>query len=162
MRELRRGTPADLEAVTELEALCFPAAEVADRETFAGRLAVYPKHFWLLLEEGKLLSFVDGFSTDEADLRDEMFADPSLHNEAGRWEMIFGVNTHPACRGQGLATLVLRRVIADAQASGRLGLVLTCKEGLLPFYARLGFRDEGVTPQSVHGGAVWRQMRLRF
>ena len=41
------------------------------------------------------------------------------------------------------------------------GLVLTCKEELLPFYQRFGFVSEGIS-DSVHGGAVWYQMRLDF
>ncbi|MBR3059619.1 MAG: GNAT family N-acetyltransferase [Oscillospiraceae bacterium] len=159
---LRHGNPGDLEAVSALEALCFPPAEAADRATLAGRLAVYPEHFLLLWEEGKLLAFLDGFCTPEPDLRDEMYADPSLHREDGAWQMIFGVDTHPDHRRRGYATRLLERLIREAREAGRLGLVLTCKEALLPFYARLGFRDEGVTEKSVHGGTRWHQMRLRF
>lgn len=62
------------------------------------RLAVYPDHFWLLEDEGTLVSFVDGMVTDEPFLRDEMYEDASLHNEQGAWQMIFGVNTIPAYR----------------------------------------------------------------
>lgn len=39
--------------------------------------------------------------------------------------------------------------------------MLTCKEHLLHYYAKLGFVNEGVSG-SVHGGAVWYQMRLTF
>ena len=41
---------------------------------------------------------MDGFCTDWPDLTDEMYADASLHQENGAWQMIFGVNTIPACR----------------------------------------------------------------
>ena len=41
------------------------------------------------------------------------------------------------------------------------GLVLTCKEKLLHYYAKFGFVNEGVSG-STHGGVVWYQMRLRF
>ena len=162
MTVLRRGCPGDLDAIAALEALCFPPEEAADRETLAGRLEAWPEHFLLLLEDGVLAAFLDGFCTPEPDLRDEMYADPSLHREDGDWLMIFGVDTHPAHRGQGCATLLLEEVIREAREKGRLGLVLTCKEPLLPFYARLGFRDEGVTDKSMHGGVRWHQMRLRF
>ena len=162
MTLMRRGTPSDLEAVAALETLCFPPEEAADRETLAGRLAAYPQHFLLLLEDGVPAAFLDGFCTPEPDLRDEMYADPSLHREDGDWLMIFGVDTHPARRGRGYATRLLEEAIREARDSGRLGLVLTCKEPLLPFYARLGFRDEGVTEKSIHGGVRWHQMRLRF
>ena len=99
--------------------------------------------------------------TDEADLRDEMYADASLHNPGGAWQMIFGVNTLPEYRCQGLAEQVLRRVIADAKAQGRKGCVLTCKEQLVHYYAKLGFVNEGVSG-STHGGVVWYAMRLTF
>ena len=127
-----------------------------------GRLAAYPGHFWLLFDGDELVSFVNGMVTDEADLRDEMYQDASLHREDGAWQMIFGVDTHPDHRRRGYATRLLERLIREAREAGRLGLVLTCKEALLPFYARLGFRDEGVTEKSVHGGTRWHQMRLRF
>ncbi len=47
------------------------------------------------------------------------------------------------------------------EAQGRKGLVLTCKEALIHYYAKFGFLDEGVS-SSQHGGAVWHQMRLTF
>ena len=162
MTELRRGNPGDLDAVAALEALCFPPAEAADRETLAGRLAAWPEHFLLLWEGDRLIAFLDGFCTPEPDLRDEMYADPALHREDGAWVMIFGVDTHPDHRGRGHASRLLKEAIREARAAGRQGLVLTCKEPLLPFYARLGFRDEGITEKSIHGGVRWHQMRLRF
>ena len=158
---IRTAEMADLAAVTAVEAACFPPAEAADEQAFAARLAVYPNHFWLLEEAGKLVSFVNGPVTDEPVLRDEMYADASFHNEQGAWQMIFGVNTLPEYRRQGLAERVLQQVIADAKAQGRRGCVLTCKEALVHYYAKLGFVSEGVSASS-HGGAVWYAMRLTF
>ena len=159
---IRTAVLADLPAVTAVEAACFPAAEAATEADFAKRLAVYPNHFWLMEDDnGSLVSFVNGLVTDEPHLRDEMYADAELHNESGAWQMIFGVNTLPAYRRQGLAEQVLRQVIADARAQGRKGCVLTCKEKLLHYYGKLGFVNEGVS-QSTHGGVVWYEMRLTF
>ena len=159
--EIRKGTLKDLEAIAAVEAACFPAAEAATAEEFAGRLQQYGDHFWLLWEGERLLAFVDGFCTDWPDLTDEMYADASLHRENGAWQMIFGVNTIPACRRQGYAGQLLQQAIADARAQGRKGLVLTCKEALVHYYARFGFVNEGVSG-STHGGVVWYQMRLTF
>ena len=159
--EIRKGTLKDLEAIAAVEAACFPAAEAATAEEFAGRLQQYGDHFWLLWEGERLLAFVDGFCTDTPDLTDAMYADAALHDENGAWQMIFGVNTLPRCRCQGYAGLLLQRAIADARAQGRRGLVLTCKEKLLHYYAKFGFVNEGVSG-STHGGVVWYQMRLRF
>ena len=159
--EIRNATLNDLPAIAAVEAACFPAAEAATAEEFAGRLAHYANHFWLLLEEGELAAFVDGFCTDTPDLTDEMYADAALHSENGAWQMIFGVNTVPRCRRHGYAEMLLRRAIADARAQGRKGLVLTCKDRLVHYYAKLGFVNEGVSG-STHGGVVWYQMRLTF
>ena len=159
---IRTAVLADLPAVTAVEAACFPAAEAATEADFAKRLAVYPNHFWLMEDDnGSLVSFVNGLVTDEPHLRDEMYADAELHNESGAWQMIFGVNTLPAYRRQGLAEQVLRQVIEDAKTQGRKGCVLTCKEKLLHYYGKLGFVNEGVS-QSTHGGVVWYEMRLTF
>ena len=159
--EIRKGTLKDLEAIAAVEAACFPAAEAATAEEFAERLQQYGDHFWLLWEGERLLAFVDGFCTDWPDLTDEMYADASLHRENGAWQMIFGVNTIPACRRQGYAGQLLQQAIADARAQGRKGLVLTCKEALVHYYAKFGFVSEGISG-STHGGVVWYQMRLKF
>ena len=159
--QIRYAVTSDLDAIAAVEAQCFPAAEAAPRTQLANRLAAYPNHFWLLEEEGQLISFVDGMVTDEPILRDEMYENVALHTETGAWQMIFGVNTVPSHRRQGCAAQLLRRVIADARAQERRGVVLTCKAHLTHYYAKFGFLDEGISA-STHGGAVWHDMRLKL
>ena len=159
---IRKAAASDLDAVASLEETCFPPAEAASRESFRTRLAVYPDYFLLLFLDGELVSFVDGFVTDERDLTDEMYADASMHDPDGAWQMIFGVNTHPAYRGHGYAAELIGKMIRCAEGEGRKGVVLTCKSNLVSYYARFGFLDEGISEESVHGGAVWHQMRLTF
>lgn len=158
---IRTATMADLEKISKVEAECFPTAEAATKAEFEHRLTHYASHFWLMFEGEKLISFVDGFVTDEKDLNDEMYTDAALHNENGAWQMIFGVNTIPSHRGRGFAGQLIQRAIDDAKRQGRKGLVLTCKEEKLHYYAKFGFVAEGVSG-SIHGGAVWYQMRLTF
>ena len=158
---IRLGKIEDLKALAEVEARCFPAAEAATEKDFERRLSVYPNHFWLLEDEGKLVGFVNGMATDEVELTDEMYENADMHNENGNWQMIFGVNTIPEYRRQGCAEKVLNRVISDARAQGRKGLVLTCKDKLVHYYAKFGFENEGVS-ESTHGGVVWYKMRLTF
>lgn len=161
MMTIRHASITDLAALTSVEAACFPPAEAATEADFAARLAVYPNHFWLLEEDGKLLSFVNGMVTDEPTIRDEMFSDAALHNPDGAWQAIFGVNTLPDYRRRGLAGQVLRQVIADTKAQGRRGCILTCKDALIHYYGSFGFRTLGLS-DSVHGGAVWYDMTLEF
>ena len=131
--QIRTAVPADLQGIVNIEAECFPAAEAATEASLSGRLAFYPNHFWVQLDGDRMIGFVNGMVTDEPDLRDEMYEDASLHNEN----------------------------ICEAKAQGRKGLVLTCKDKLVHYYAKFGFVSEGISG-STHGNVVWYQMRLNF
>lgn len=155
---IRNANSDDIENITELERLCFPAAEAASAGDLHKRLKVYADHFWLLEIDGKIIGMINGMVTNEADLRDEMYHNAELHDEKGKWQMIFGVETRPNFRGRGYAAALMERVIADAKADGRDGIVLTCKEELVPYYEKFGFVNEGVSA-SEHGNVVWYQMR---
>jgi len=159
--EIRTAVPQDLPAIIQIESQCFPEAEAAGASSLSARVTCYPNHFWVLLDGGTMVGFVNGLVTDEADLRDEMYENAALHNEQGAWQMIFGVDTIPSYRRQGCAERLLRHVIGQAKAQGRRGLVLTCKEALLHYYAKFGFVDEGIS-ESTHGDVVWHQMRITF
>ena len=160
--KIRNAAMYDINEITAVESACFPEAEAATREEFEKRLAHYADCFWLMTDDnGKIISFVDGMATDRRDLADEMYENAALHDPNGRWQMIFGVNTIPAYRRCGLAEQLLKRAIADAKAQGRKGLVLTCKDKLIHYYAKFGFENEGVS-ESTHGNVVWNQMRLTF
>ena len=159
---IRYATMADLDDIASVESECFPVLEAATKEEFEQRIKYYGNHFWLMFDEGKLIAFVDGFVTDEADLTDEMYENAAMHNENGAWQMIFGVNTLPDYRKHGYAAQLICRAVDDAKQQGRKGLVLTCKERLISYYEKFGFKDEGVTDKSIHGNVEWLQMRLTF
>lgn len=159
--QIRTANIGDLQQITDIEAICFPEAEAASKESFQKRLTSYPNHFWLLEEEGVIVSFVNGMVTNQEHLTDEMYEDAGMHEETGVWQMIFGVDTIPEYRGRGCAGRLLQHVIAEAKAQGRKGLVLTCKEKLIHYYAKFGFVDEGISDSS-HGNVVWHEMRLVF
>ena len=159
---IRKATMNDLDAISEVESECFPAAEAATKEELRERLESYADHFLLMFDGEKLAAFIDGFVTDEPDLTDQMYENAALHSESGKWQMIFGVNTLPEYRRRGLAGALINEMIAEARRQGRDGLVLTCKDRLVHYYAKFGFLNEGVSGKSTHGGAVWNQMRLTF
>lgn len=159
---IRKATMDDLDAISEVESECFPAAEAATKEEFRERLESYADHFLLMFDGEKLVAFTDGFVTDEPDLTDQMYENAAMHSESGKWQMIFGVNTLPEYRRRGLAGALINEMIAEARRQGRDGLVLTCKDRLVHYYAKFGFLNEGVSEKSTHGGAVWNQMRLTF
>ncbi len=155
------GFAAVCSAITALEAACFPPAEAAPYASFEVRLNAFPDRFWLLYLDGELVSMVNGSLSDEDDLRDEMFHDAALHNPAGKWQMIFGVATLPAYRLRGFAGKLLDTAVDQCRREGLAGLVLTCKQAKLAYYAKHGFVNEGLS-SSEHGGDVWYQMRVGF
>lgn len=157
--QIRTATIDDLTAIVQVEAACFPPAEAATAEEFKERLEHYANHFWLMFDNDKLIAFVDGFCTDNPNLTDEMYAKADMHNETGKWQMIFGVNTLPEYRSKGYAAELIQAAIADAKSHGRSGLVLTCKDKLINYYSKFGFVNEGIS-ESVHGNVTWYQMRL--
>ena len=159
--QIRTATIDDLTAIAQVEAACFPPAEAATADEFKDRLDHYANHFWLMFDNDKLIAFVDGFCTDNPNLTDEMYAKADMHNETGKWQMIFGVNTLPEYRNKGYAAELLNQAIKDATKQGREGLVLTCKDKLIPYYSNFGFVNEGIS-ESVHGNVTWYQMRLKI
>ena len=158
---IRTASIQDLDDIAQVEALCFPPAEAADRASIQRRLSVFPDRFWLLWEGDTLVGFVNGMLTHSPDLSDDMYEDSAFHTPEGAWQMIFGVDTIPAFRCQGCAEQILKKVIAQCKLENRRGIVLTCKEHLLHYYAKFGFENEGIS-SSIHGNVRWYQMRLTF
>lgn len=159
--EIVKGDLKYLDEIAEIERECFPPEQAASYQSLKERLTVYPECFWILKEEEKILSFINGMRSDEEDLSDEMYENASLHQNEGQWQMLFGVNTRPAYRKRGYASALIRACINESHHTGRKGVVLTCLKEKIPFYERLGFVNEGIS-ESVHGNAVWYQMRIEF
>lgn len=159
---IRHAVLEDLKVLAALEAASYPAAESGTEQDIKQRLEHFPDAYWLLENEAhEVVAFISGMLTGQADLTDEMYHHPEMHDEQGGWLMIFSVVTAPEHRGRGYAGTLMKQVIADMQAQRRQGIVLACKEKLLGFYGQFGFASEGVSA-STHGGAVWYQMRLRL
>ena len=158
---IRKADINDLDAVTELENRCFPKAEAADRKAFEIRLRNYPECFRVLEKDDNILCMINGMTTDSKDLCDEMYEGTELYAPDGKWLMIFGVASLPEYQHKGLASQLMERVIEETGKQKRKGIVLTCKEELIPFYEKFGYVSEGIS-HSEHGGAVWYQMRLTF
>lgn len=125
------------------------------------RLRYFPNHFWLLEADGKPVSYINGMVTNHETIQDSMFSDASLHREDGGWQAVFGLGTHPDCRKNGFGAVMMETLIQDAKKAGRKGCILTCKEKLISYYEQFGYENCGISA-SVHGGAVWYDMRLRF
>lgn len=158
---IRYVTAEDLDQVTAVEAACFPAAEAAGKESFKRRIETFPECFFVAVHDGRIIGFINGCATDERTIRDEMFENSSLHKKDGIYQSIFGLDVLEEYRGQGIAAKLMEHMIQDAEAKGRRGLILTCKDRLIHYYSKFGYENLGVSA-SVHGGAVWYDMLLEF
>lgn len=158
---IRSVTLADLDTLTDIEERSFPPEEKATRERFAERLAAFGEHFLIAEVHGQPAGLIDGMVTDSMTIEDAMFEDATRHNPQGAWQSVFGLCVAPEYRRHGVAAELMNAFIAKARADGRQGVTLTCKERLIPYYERFGFVSQGVSA-SVHGGATWYDMVLRF
>ena len=90
-----------------------------------------------------------------------MFDDASLHDEAGKYQMILSLAVSPEYQHQGYGKQLLQTIINSAKNQHRKGITLTCKKELVSFYAESGFVNQGRS-DSVHGGFEWYEMRIIF
>ena len=155
---VRNVTPADLEAVTAVEAACFPPAEGATRESFALRIAAFPERFFVACDGDKIVGLVNGCASHLPLIEDSMFEDGG-HDPAGCNQMIFGLAVLPDYQRRGIGAMLMQTLIAFARQTGMQSAVLTCKAEKLAYYGKFGFENRGVS-QSQHGGVVWYDMVL--
>ena len=152
----------DLDRVAKVESLCFPSEEAASRKSLEERLNHFPESFLVAeLYDGTVIGFINGCVTDEDRICDEMFEKADAHNPDGAYQSVFGLDVVKEWRGRGVAAALMRLFMEEAEKKGRKGMILTCKERLIPYYEKFGYRSKGVSG-SVHGGAVWYDMQLDF
>lgn len=160
--KIRKVKPEDLDQVAQIEALGFPAAEACGREMFRKRIETFPDSFFVAqAEEGTLIGFVNGAVSDTVSLPDEAYHDLSLHRPDGCCQQLFGLNVLEQYRGLHIGTALMGQFIRNAFIQGREAVILTCKEHMIPYYSRIGYRLVGKSG-STHGGAVWYEMRYEF
>lgn len=157
----RTAQLSDLDRVTEIEYICFPAEQAATRAAFEQRIKTFPSHFILLEHEGTPIGFVNGAVLDARYIEDEMYERTDSHNERGAYQSVYGLDVLPEYRGRGLAHKLMAQLIDQAKKEGRRGVTLTCLDEKIGFYETMGFKNEGVSDSS-HGGAVWNNMILEF
>lgn len=108
-----------------------------------------------------MIGFVNGCTTDKPELPDELYHNPLLHNAAGGYQTVFGLDVLPEYRKKGVAGELLKHMISLSKARKKKGIILTCKDYLIGYYEKFGFENQGVSASS-HGGAKWNNMFLNL
>ena len=158
---IRNAKKEEAALLAQIEAECFPAAEAAGKQDIEARMDVFEDCFFVDETNGKIVGFINGAVAKEASLPDQMYHDASLHDPNGAYQTVFGLDVLPAYRRNGIAGRLLERMIHHARECQRKGVVLTCKDHLVHYYAGFGFKHCGVA-DSTHGGAKWNEMKLLF
>lgn len=159
--EIRQVSIDDLDRVTFIEESCFPKAEAATKNSFQKRIESFPESFFVGCIEGEIVSIINGCVTNSKTIFDELFEDASLHNKNNKYQSIFGICTLPEWQKKGFAEEMITFFIKTAQQRGKHGVILTCKDKLIKYYEKFGFKSLGIS-KSVHGGAEWFDMIIEF
>lgn len=158
---IRLATKEDLNEIIKIESICFPEAEAAKESDFQKRFDVFKENFIIAEDNGKIIGFINGCTTDLPKLPDELYHNVQLHKKHGDYQTIFGLNVLPDYRRNGVAAQLMNYFIELSKERGKKGMVLTCKNHLIHYYEKFGFKHQGVSA-SEHGGAVWNDMVLIF
>lgn len=156
---IREVRPEDLDCVAEIEAVCFPPAEAASRESFRERMATFPEYFLVAEADGVLIGFINGCVTNSSVIYDELFRSTRHHVPDGKNLTVFGLDVIPQYQRQGIAAQLMNYFIQKAKNTGRKNVILTCKDRLVHYYESFGYMNNGIS-KSTHGGARWFDMTL--
>lgn len=147
----------------QVEATCFPPHEACTPEHMIARAAMAPDLFLVAIdkENGKMAGFLNGLATHEDKLRDEFFVDETLHDPKGKNILLLGLSVMPEYRRQGLATALMAAYAEAEKAKGRQNLILTCLDGKVAMYRKMGYTDLGMSA-SNWGGEAWHEMIMKL
>lgn len=164
---IRLANNIDVDHIIKIEQTCFPPAEAATPDSIKDRFKTFSENF--VVAEGKeenkkekeIIGFINGCCTDKPELPDELYHDSSLHKKEGDYQTVFGLDVLPEYRNRGVAGELIKMLIELSKKRNKKGVVLTCKDYLIHYYEKFGFKHKGVS-NSSHGGAKWNDMLLEF
>ena len=157
--EFRNVLPDEALQTSEIEYICFTPNEACSEKMMVERVNSVPELFLVAVDKatGKIAGFLNGLATDELLFRDEFFSDASLHDPNGQNVLLLGLDVLPEYRGNGLARKIVSLYAEREKAKGRKFLTLTCVEGKIKMYEKMGFVLRGRSA-SVWGGTEWYEM----
>jgi ribosomal protein S18 acetylase RimI-like enzyme len=157
MLKIRNIKMEDLSEIVVIENLCFTKDEAATMEAFEKRIQLIPDSFFIAEVDGVIVGLVNGQVIETAYITDELFTEIKANPVSGGHQSILGLAVSPNFQKRGVASALLAHLEKEASAHKRETITLTCKEDLIHFYERLGYRNCGVS-SSKHGGVIWNNM----
>jgi ribosomal protein S18 acetylase RimI-like enzyme len=157
MFKVRNVQPKDLDQILIIEQESFIEAEAATKEVFINRLNLIPDTFLVAEIEGDIAGFINGPVIQQPYITDDLFKRITKNPDKGGVQSILGVVTSQNERNRGIAGMLIEKLTELAKEKGREAVTLTCREELVPFYDKLGFKNHGRSA-SNHAGAQWFNM----
>ena len=161
MIKIEQAKAEDLKDIANIEAICFPQTEACGYEEFVKRYEVFGENFLVVRKDDQIVGFINGNETSQRYLPDCFYSDASLHDPKGIYMTVFGIDVLPTYHHQGIASMLMHAYIDLARKKGKEGIILTCKDRLLPFYESFGYKKLQDSLSS-HGGAKWNDMFLEI
>lgn len=157
MWKVRQVKKEDLPSLTKLEQQCFPVEEAATKEAFAKRIELIPESFFVAEQNGEIIGLINGPVIHNRVITDDLFTNIQSNPASGGHQSVLGLAVSPKFQKHGIAAALLSHLEKEARAQGRESITLTCKENLISFYEKFGYKNAGIS-NSDHGGVTWYNM----
>ncbi|MEH7349424.1 GNAT family N-acetyltransferase [Gottfriedia acidiceleris] len=154
MTTLRNVQNADLEQLLFIENEGFSKEEAATKEAFLERIQLIPDTFIVVEKEGVILGYINGPIINQPYITDDLFEKIKPNPKSGGYQSVLGLAVSKQARNQGIAGILIEKLEDLVKENERVGITLTCKQELVPFYEKYGFVNHGVS-ESKHGGEIW-------
>ncbi len=144
---VRLARPGDMAAIMEIERTAFRPAVRASNERIGLRLALFPRGFWVLEQEGQVAAWVSSLLLSEETLRtlrtleeSEQTLDENLHRPDGRVLYIRSLGVRPASQRQGCGQALINCLLGIARKNGWPLVVLLAEPKNEKYYVeKFGF-----------------------
>ena len=93
--KIRQANKNDLKEIVKIEKICFPKAEAASEKDIYERFEVFGENFLVAEKDNKIIGFINGCTTDEPNLPDELYSNAKLHKPNGDYQTLFGLDVLP-------------------------------------------------------------------
>ncbi|WP_059173364.1 GNAT family N-acetyltransferase [Bacillus sp. FJAT-27445] len=157
MISFRNVQSADLEQLLHIENEGFSKEEAATKDAFVERIQLIPDTFIVAEKEGEILGYINGPIINQSYITDDLFEKITENPKRGGFQSVLGLAVAKKARNQGIAKILIEKMEQLAAENERVGITLTCKQDLVPFYEKCGFVNHGMS-ESQHGGVRWYNM----
>ncbi|MGT2933190.1 GNAT family N-acetyltransferase [Streptococcus catagoni] len=154
---IRNVQQKDWEDIYRIEKDNFVDGEAATAEAIEERTRLIADTFLVACIDEKVVAYIEGPVVDQPLLEDSLFHSISPNQKESGYIAITSLSVHKDFHKQGLGTALIAAMKDLAICQGRLGIVLTCHDYLIPYYEMNNFTNLGLST-SKHGGAVWYDM----